>query len=54
MIKTKTPSFKKHKKLIKLTSKTTFLYKKSKEKSLKAFRYAYKARKKRLNLYRKS
>ena len=53
MIRTKSPSFKKHKRLFKLTKKSKQSYKVTNQKILKALTYSYKARKKRLNQYRK-
>ena len=53
MVRTKSPSFKKHKRLFKLTKKSKQSYKVTNQKILKALTYSYKARKKRLNQYRK-
>lgn len=52
MVRIKSSSFKKHKKLFKLTVKSNHSYRKINEKILKAFTYSYKSRKKRLNRYR--
>ena len=53
MIRTKSPSYKKHKRLFKLTSESNHSYKRINQKMLKALTYSYRSRKKRLNIYRK-